>query len=136
GRVPFFVREGAIVPLRPRSTLTGFATEASAARTLTWLVWPSAESTSFVLHEGDTTITATASGSTVELSNVPETTVVRVRPRGAVESVTLSSAPLTRHADVAAFDAAESGYRVDAEGFVWVKVDTRESATIVLVPPR
>ncbi|MCB9601899.1 MAG: glycoside hydrolase family 31 protein [Sandaracinus sp.] len=136
GRVPFFVREGAIVPLRPRSTLTGLASEATAAtRGLTWLIWPSVESTSFVLHEGETTITATAMDRTITLSNVPETTVLRVRPQGVVGEVTLDGTTLTRHADLAAFDAATTGYRVDDAGFAWIKVDPRESATIVVVPP-
>lgn len=124
GRVPFFVREGAIVPTRPKSPLTGLASEASVG-TSTILVWPAATETSFALHDEDDAVTTiTAQDRTVRLSRVSEPTILRVRPRVEVSVVEIEGESATRFDTRAELDAASEGFFVDEVGFVWVKLAT------------
>lgn len=83
GRVPLFVREGAIVPLAVAEDTTDFGTAASKGQ-LTILVFPGADPSTFVLHEEDgmnTTIGAKRVGSesTITLSRAPRPVILRVR---------------------------------------------------------
>lgn len=122
GRIPLFVREGAILPMNVDSDVTGIGSAASAGH-LTVLVWPAAEEHTFRLHEEDdavTTITATSARLTLSRATAP--TVFRVRREAAPSAVTIP-APLAEHADRASFDAAAAGYWHDgASHWLWIKV--------------
>jgi alpha-glucosidase (family GH31 glycosyl hydrolase) len=124
GRIPLFVREGAIVPVVVDSDVNGLGTAASAGHQ-TILVWPSARETSFRLHEVDDVVTTIrASTSTITLSRVRRPTILRVRRDTPPSAVRASDAgSLVAHPDRAAFDAAEEGMLYDAaDRWLWVKV--------------
>lgn len=127
GRIPLFVRAGAIVPLAVRDEANGLGTAASAGR-LTVLVYPDATATSFRLHDEDEAVTtieaaATAGGARVTLSRALRETLLRVRADAAPAAVTVDGQPAPEHATRDAFDAAASGWTYDAAGrALWVKV--------------
>jgi len=122
GRIPLFVREGAIVPMHIDSDATGIGSAASAGH-LTVLVWPAAEEHTFRLHEEDEAVTTiTATSARITLSRAIAPTVFRVRRETAPSAVSIP-APLAEHADRASFDAATAGYWHDsASQWLWIKV--------------
>ncbi|HJL02970.1 MAG TPA: glycoside hydrolase family 31 protein [Polyangiaceae bacterium LLY-WYZ-15_(1-7)] len=136
-RIPIFVREGAIVPMRVRSAVTGFG-DASAADWLTVAVWEGASESAFVMHDEDeATTTITSEGETLSFSRVATQTIVRWTYAPPAEQdvigVDVGGSEATEAADRAAFDAAtEASWLWDAaSGLVWVKVP--ESAGEVAV---
>ncbi len=138
GRIPIFVREGAIVPLDVENDVNGFGTEASAGA-LTVLVWPADETHTFALHETDgevTTIGASrgASAITVTLSRATRPTLLRVRADAAPAHVLAGGAELATLADRAAFDAASEGALYDAP-YAWVKVGASSDPVAIEVQP-
>lgn len=139
-KVPLFVREGAIVPLDVGDDVTGLGTSASKGA-LTLLVYPAASPSSFPLHEEDgsvTTIEAQGSGgaATVTLSAVPKPTIVRLRADVAPTTATLDGTALAVMTTRAAFDAAASGFYVDATNrFAWVKIAAASGAHTVAIAP-
>jgi alpha-D-xyloside xylohydrolase len=130
GRLPVFVREGAIVPLEVSSETTGLGTAASAGL-LTVLVWPGAAGSSFVLHETDgATTTITAHGalahagiSNVKLSRVTRGTILRVCLGMPPSGVQGGGGDLPACADRAGLDAVASGYWLEPDtSCVWIKI--------------
>ena len=130
-RFPLFVREGAIVPLEVKSSVTGLGT-AARADALTVLVWPAANTTSFELVDHDDAATAiTARTDEVTLSRAARTTYVRIRRETAPASVQAGASTLSEVASDAALDAATTGWRYDATGkFLWVKIAPGGATTI------
>lgn len=126
-RIPVFVREGAIVPVRVENDVNGLGTSASAAF-LTVLAWPGASASSFALHEEDESVTAIGVGRagsgevTVTFGPARGSVIVRLRAEAAPTAVRADGAPMTEHGDRAALDAAESGTWYDpAARTLWVK---------------
>jgi alpha-glucosidase (family GH31 glycosyl hydrolase) len=127
-RFPVFVREGAIVPADVASDVTGLGS-ATSAGFQTYLVWPDASESSFVLHDTDgatTTITASTpevdSGrSHIVISRATARGVIlRVRVGAPVSAVGISGDDLFPRADRATFEGAGSGFWPDPP-FVWIK---------------
>jgi alpha-glucosidase (family GH31 glycosyl hydrolase) len=122
GRIPLFVKEGALVPATVADDSTGLGTAASKGR-LTVLAYPATTPTSAIVHEEDdqtTTLSAQRSDtqSTVRVSRAPNGLVVRVF----TDARTVTGvAGFTAHASRAAFDAAESGWYADGR-YTWVRV--------------
>jgi alpha-glucosidase (family GH31 glycosyl hydrolase) len=131
-RIPLFVVEGAIIPARVSSALTGLGTAASAGY-LTLLVHPASAPSSFVVHDEDGKMTeVSAQGSTITLSRAVDPVILRIRRDAATAAVTANGVALTARADRSAFDAATDGWLEDAAiGAVWVKLPAGESATSV-----
>jgi alpha-glucosidase (family GH31 glycosyl hydrolase) len=129
GRVPIFVKSGAIVPLRPRNAITGFGFEGENVFTV--LAWESAVASSFTVHdEDDETTTLSFESGVFTLSRVVEPTMLRLVPRGAVTGVTIGGAPAEEQADRATLAAANAGYTIEG-GVVWVKLPASEVAVAV-----
>ncbi len=130
-RFPLFVREGAIVPLEVKSTVTGLGT-AARADALTVLVWPATSQTSFELVDhDDAATTITARTDEITLSRAARTTYVRIRRDTAPTSVQVGASTLAEVDSDAALDAATTGWRYDALGkFLWVKVAAGGATTI------
>jgi len=129
GRFPLFIREGAIIPLELSNDALGFGGAAHAGH-LTLLLHPSAQASSFVLHEhdGSTTTLAlqhTAAGAQFTASSLPQPLYARVRVTGAVTSVT----GLAAVASKGALDAAAAGFAMADNGrSVWIKVPAQPGA--------
>jgi alpha-glucosidase (family GH31 glycosyl hydrolase) len=116
-KIPLFVREGAIVPLEGGRVGAGLD-DTSAEGALTVLVYPGLEST-FTLHEEDgttTTIATEVMGSSVAigLTKAARKTWLRVRGDLPAAEVRLGGQVLEERADVAAIEAAGSGWTWDA----------------------
>lgn len=137
GRIPIFVREGAIVPLRVESDVTGLGTAASAGH-LTVLVWPASEGHTFRLHETDDVVTTltVAPGIRITLSRATLPTIFRVRLDSAPSEVRLASTALTAHPDRPAFDAATDGWWYDAAALaLWLKIAASDAPIAIDVTP-
>ncbi|MGE0785492.1 MAG: TIM-barrel domain-containing protein [Sandaracinaceae bacterium] len=141
GRIPLFVREGAIVPVHVDNDATGLG-DASSAGHLTLLVWPSTESTSFRLHEPDditTTIQLTrgaAGDVTLSMSRTTEPVIVRMRADAAPSAVSVGGTPLSMVADRAALFAAGEGWAYDAASkWVWIEVPMVSGSLGIEVAP-
>jgi alpha-glucosidase (family GH31 glycosyl hydrolase) len=139
-RLPLYVREGAIVPLRVEHDGLGVGTSAQAAA-LTLLVYPAREPSRFTLHEGTATGVVSAvrdTASTVRVSLPPQATpwYLRVRTVAGAQRVEAAGSPLALHATRAAFDTAATGWWREPETrSVWVKLTaTTAETTIVLAP--
>jgi alpha-glucosidase (family GH31 glycosyl hydrolase) len=136
GRIPLFVKAGAIIPLRDASAVTGLGTAATAGLT-TVLVYPSSSS-AFVIEDEDggrTTIAASATPSSiaVTLDRLVATTYLAIRSEVAPSAVSAGSA-LVELADRAALDAAGSGWLHDAATRrVWVKLAADPAGATVSV---
>jgi alpha-D-xyloside xylohydrolase len=126
-RIPLYVRRGAIVPLDVDDDATALGDAASAGQ-LTVLVYPSDAPSSFALHDTDdqlTTIAAATTGATttISLSRAIAPALLRVRDDDGFTSVTVDGQAATALTDQASFDAATTGYFVDAATrSVWVHV--------------
>jgi alpha-glucosidase (family GH31 glycosyl hydrolase) len=102
-KLPLWVREGAIVPVDIDDDYLGLGTtESKGARTI--LAWPGATPTTFDIHEADgkritVELKTLATGWSVTLSNVPTTTILRVRAE--IAPVEVLGADLTTTYDTA-----------------------------------
>ncbi len=138
GRIPLYVREGAIVPLDVVDDANGLGTAASAGA-LTLLVWPASAETGFVLHEVDDTTTQlhaqqTPTGPRVTLSRTVRPTLLRVRSDVAPRAVRDDAMALTVFGDRVAFDAGTSGVFYEAAtSSLWIKLEARAAARTVTV---
>lgn len=129
GRVPVFVRSGAIVPLRPRNAVTGFGVDGANVPTV--LAWESVAGSTFVVHdEDDETTTLSFGSSAFTLSRVREPTLLRLVPRAVPASVRVDGEALASAADLEALRAAASGYWIDGEA-VWVKLAASAAELVV-----
>jgi len=132
GRIPLFVREGAIVPVDVESDVTGLGTAASAGR-LTVLVWPAREEHAFRLHEEDEEVTTiTATRERIALSRARRPTLLRVHRDTAPSAVALGSTTLTEHPDRASLEEADEGWWHDADfNALWIALPASEAAVAV-----
>jgi alpha-glucosidase (family GH31 glycosyl hydrolase) len=136
GRVPLFVREGAIVPLDVVDDANGLGTTASAGA-LTVLVWPASAETTFALHELDDVTTQlaaqqTLTGARVTLSRTVRATLLRVRSDVAPRAVRDDATALTVFADRVAFDAGTSGTLYEAATMsLWIKLEPRSATRTI-----
>lgn len=131
GRIPIFVREGAIVPVLVDDEVTGNGNSASAGH-LTVLAWPSPARTSFTYYEDDATeISVEDMGDRVrfEISRALAPLIVRVRAT-AITLVERNGGALTARADRTSFDAATEGWLADGP-WVWIKVPASGGATVL-----
>ena len=135
GRIPLFVRDGAIVPMHVRDDATGIGTAAHASAQ-TWLVWPSATETTFTTHDEDgATTTLTASDSQITLSRVAGEAYVRARVAARPATLTSEAGPLTEVADRAALDAsAEAWWWEDATRSAWIKLPASATPRTITLP--
>jgi alpha-glucosidase (family GH31 glycosyl hydrolase) len=140
GRVPLYVREGAILPMTIRNDATGLC-DARCAGALTVLVWPSSAPTSFRLHESEALVTEISAsqdliGAQVTLERASTPVIVRLRQDAAPGGVELGGAPLTARADADALFAAEEGWFHDAAAkATWVKVAASEGPVQIATRP-
>jgi alpha-D-xyloside xylohydrolase len=144
GRIPLYVRLGAIIPLEVVNDATGHGTAASAGR-LTLDVFPH-HSSSHQLREPGVTLelTSTKDGAygdvgTITLTTAPTTRdwLVRVKSNFRPAGVLRDGVPLAEHPTQEALDAAADGWLyLAAERRVLVKhATTGSAATVTLVPP-
>lgn len=141
GRIPLFVKEGAIVPLHVEDATTGLGTSGSRDA-LSVLVYPSSTPTAFRLHDDDdavTTLSASSSGAEIkiEISRALREVIVRVRTEAEASEVRVGGVSLAQHADRAAFDAATQGWWGDpASNATWVKLGpaTSPQSLVINVP--
>jgi alpha-glucosidase (family GH31 glycosyl hydrolase) len=139
-KMPLFVREGAIVPARVGSDLTGLGAAASKDA-LTIAVWPAQAKSAFTLHDEDeqtTRVEAQRVGgsATITLSRTKTRAILRVRADAAPAQVTVGGVAAPKLVDRAAFDAATSGWLDDAaRKLVWVHVPAAAYPTSVVVGP-
>ncbi len=118
GKIPLFVKEGAIVPLSVDSDVTGLGSSASVGYA-TVLVVPGGQMSSFVVHDADeATTTISASNGSITLSRALEPTILRVRVDGTPSSVSVTGAAVASHPTQSAFDTATSGSFFDAANHV------------------
>ncbi|MCS6857098.1 MAG: hypothetical protein NZM37_05255 [Sandaracinaceae bacterium] len=133
GRIPLFVREGAIVPAHVRSHWTGLGSERSEGH-LTLLLWPSASERRFVLHEregerdleSEIRASRRSDGSVyVRLAPARGRLILRIRwDRTEVREVRAGSRSLLRAATRAELDEMGEGFAHEAsKRWLWVKVD-------------
>ena len=125
-RLPFFVREGAIMPLDVTDDANALGTTASKG-TRTVLVWPAATKSTFVLHEDDDTTTtieaARGEGTTITFSRLKKATLVRVHVDAVPTAIDEGTGDLAKVADRAAFDAASTGwFHEPTTSSVWIKI--------------
>lgn len=140
GRIPVFVREGAIVPMTVRGDATGHGAGAvSGARTV--LVWGGSEETTFTLWEDDdTTTTIRAQGGMVTFARTTAPTILRMRQvvpaGGALGGVRVDGASVPERRTREEFVAAADGYWRQG-GYVWVHVgaSSEESRVELLAAP-
>ncbi|MEZ4394808.1 MAG: glycoside hydrolase family 31 protein [Polyangiales bacterium] len=124
-RVPLYVREGSILPLRVDHPVLNLGSPGSA---LTLLVFPRAsQATSVRLHEGDApaevTASQTATAVDVTLPMSASGYVVGVRVAAAPTAVSAMGRALATVADRAALDAATEGWFYEpARKLAWVRV--------------
>jgi alpha-D-xyloside xylohydrolase len=135
GRIPLFVREGAIVPMHVRDDATGIGT-AGQASAQTWLVWPSATETTFTTHDEDgmtTTLTASASGIT--LSRIAGEAYVRVRVAARPPTLSTEAGPLTEVTDRATLDGStEAWWWEAATRSAWIKLPVTATPRTITLP--
>lgn len=141
GRIPIFVREGAIVPVDVESDVTGLGDAASAGH-LTVLAWPGEAEGAFVLHEPDdatTVIRASRRADGALLASIARATrpvIFRLRAEREPSAVTAGGAALGRVADASAFGAAASGWRHDAaRRWLWVKIEASPDEVSIEASP-
>jgi len=126
-KIPFFVREGAIVPFHLDSDAV-FAHGSHAKDKLTVLVWPSEEKSSFTLHDEDdatTAIEAQAQGgtTTVTIERTLRPTVFRVRTGEAPETVEIDGESVAARASLEEVLGVEGGFFYEeAARVTWVSV--------------
>ena len=135
GRIPLFVREGAIVPMHVRDDATGIGTAAQATAQ-TWLVWPSATETAFTTHDEDgMTTTLTASASEVSVSRIVGEAYVRVWLGTQPTSITSGGIELTRAADRATLDGSTEAWWWEAgTRSAWLKLPASATPRTITLP--
>jgi alpha-glucosidase (family GH31 glycosyl hydrolase) len=98
GKLPLYLAEGAIVPMKIDSDVLGLG-DAASGDALTLLVFPSLAGTSFRLHEDDDSVTTidakrTATGAEIHLSAAPKRIRLELRAETAPTAATASGAPV------------------------------------------
>lgn len=125
-RIPVFARDGAIIPMEVADDATGFGNEASLG-SLTLLVYPASESSSFdVVRDDDSvelSVSASVSGATttLDLSGHDRPLILRVRVDAPPAGISVDGQDLDAFVAQDDFDQATSGYRAQ-DGFVWIKL--------------
>lgn len=138
GRIPLFVRGGAIVPLDVTNAVNGLGAEASAGH-LTLLVYPAAEESSFTLIDEDdapTRISALRGGGgvvRVGLDRALRPVLMRIRWDGAPAGVEVDGEEAPARGDFAALATADgSGWWLEeATRSLWVRVPAGAGAVAV-----
>lgn len=135
-RIPLYVRDGAIIPMRVDRDVNGLGSMATADG-LTVLVYPAMTSSRFALHEGAATATLsaqrTATGATVTVPALDTAWYLRVRVASLPTSVTAEGMALTARASRAEFEAAGAGWWPEGAHQVWVKLPSAmEPRTVTL----
>ncbi len=131
GRIPIFIRAGAIVPMHIRSEFTQFGRPVANGR-LTLAIWPDSRETTFNVHheEGEAT-PVTANGGTITIGAAPEPLLLRVRREAVTTNVQIGGEALEAAADSDAFDALDAdgeGWIYDADAkLVWIVLPASET---------
>lgn len=137
-KIPLFVRQGAIIPLEIERDLTGLGT-AKSKGSLTVAVYPGPSQTSFRLHEEDdkvTTIAALAASgkTTITLSRVTRSTILRVRADTTPSTVKIGAAAATGRSSLGDLLGKASGWYKDAaNNQVWIKLPAGPGAHAVVL---
>jgi alpha-D-xyloside xylohydrolase len=139
-RFPVFVREGAIVPLLPDDVQTlcdanyvNNAGVSSPTESLLFLIYPGPATSRFTVHDG-TAIQCQTTGAarTVTLSSVARPVIFQVLA-GEPVRVTRDGQALPQRTTLAAFQAADTGWRFDAAtGFLFIKFVHAGGSTEIL----
>ena len=129
-RIPLFVREGAILPMEVRSSVTGLGT-AARADALTVLAWPAAVPAHFELVDEDEAPTTIAISTTsVDLSRALRPVYVRLRRDAAPASVAIDGTPASAVVDL---DAAAAGWSYDAANhWLWIKLPASAAVHVAI----
>lgn len=140
GRVPLFVREGAIIPMEVASAVTGLG-DASTGEDLTVLVYPGEAPSSFTLHEPDGQIRLAAAltegGAEVTLGRVPRSVRLRIRAEAAPDRVVVREDTLPTLPSRQELDASRTGWWYEGSTrSLWVKLEARAAETLVSVRDR
>jgi alpha-D-xyloside xylohydrolase len=132
GRVGLFVAAGAIVPMHVVDDANGLGTDASDGA-LTVLVWPSDETSRFVLHDADDATTEiTAERGTVTIARALAPVLFRIRTGAGPLSVEVNGVGATDVSDRAGLDAATDGWFYEAASrSIWVKTPATTELTTV-----
>lgn len=135
-KLPVFFKEGAIVPMRVSSALTGFGSAGSAGH-LTVVVFPGATESTFRLHdEDDATTDIAAKTGRVTLSRTALPSILVIHVEGGATDVTIDGAPAALAATRDELDTMSEGAFLDAPSQrVWVKLDAQPSERVVEVVP-
>lgn len=135
GRVPLYVREGAIVPMDVENDVFGIGrAEARGHRTV--LVWAAEETSRFTLHEDSGVVeleasrTADAHRVTWDRAYLPM--LVRLRTQGAVSGVTVNGATVAETGAWPALSADTAAWWSEG-AYVWVRLPAGDDATELLV---
>jgi alpha-glucosidase (family GH31 glycosyl hydrolase) len=134
-RIPLYVRRGAIIPLRVDADLAGLG-NATAAGSLTVLIYPDTAPSRFVLHEGATPapveVTPTATGVTVTVPASTTAWYLRVRADTPYRTASLGSVNVPQRASRAALDADPTGLWLDdASRAAWVRFPAADAPQTV-----
>lgn len=128
GRIPLYVREGALIPLDVQNDVNGLGTADSAGH-LTVLAWPAADPSAFTLYDQDdapTQITARLDGAAhLGFDRLLRPTLARIRWTDPDPvTVTVGDAPAAPRADFTALATAPDPgwWRDAATGSIWVKL--------------
>lgn len=130
-RIPLFLREGAIVPLRASGELTGFGATASDDEAMV-LIWPAAAKSTFTQFERDgQQTTISAEGNAVMLSRVVEPLVAAIRVAQAPGGVSVAGKALSAVSDRAAVSSAGGYYFEAARKLAFVAVPVSDAQTTI-----
>jgi alpha-glucosidase (family GH31 glycosyl hydrolase) len=137
GKMPLFVREGAIVPANVSSDLTGLGTAASKDA-LTVMIVPSATPETLIFQDEPTATgvrfdVVRGAQTSIDVSAVPRTTILRVRTDRMPQKVATDISPLLPLADRPSFDSAQEGWFADAaRRITWIKLAKSSARKITL----
>jgi alpha-glucosidase (family GH31 glycosyl hydrolase) len=126
-RVPFFVREGAIIPAKVSRDLTGLGSMASEGY-LSLRIYPAEDLSQFVVHEEDdaeTLVRAERMGSVlrVEVDRSRAGLILSVRADSPVTKASLNGRAVPVLSSFSAFEAANAGFYFEApRRLAWVKL--------------
>jgi alpha-glucosidase (family GH31 glycosyl hydrolase) len=139
-KIPLYVKSGAILPMTVGSSITGIGKELYKDW-LTVLIYPSTEATTFVVHDEDQSTTeikqiAGTDKTTISLSRLFKTTMLRVYRDTSPQMVSTSKGALTLTVTKEALEQLPEGYWFDNQKHkLWIKLAPSTSPAELTVTP-